>query len=263
MSLESIKLEKFYEKLPLCAAWLGFRRSGKSLSASLVVKYLVSRKAFKRVILFVGTKYCNPELCEMVKKKFDERLIFHRFSEDLLNKIILQQQELRAISEENTCLIIFDDIYTARGRHGAAMNKIFQSGRHFLISVFVMCVSWSDIAPSCRRSLDFVIMYSNITLTDTQFLTRCFLHRSLIEPARYALKTNKLYVGLCIETSPVQKLWLLKFSKKNSSGYKDKGLCTVDHSEKICQEVLASNEPQAEPVEDKEMESDEKTVVRI
>lgn len=261
MSLESIKLEKFYDKLPICAAWLGFRRSGKSLSASLVVKYLVSRKAFKRVILFVGNKYCNPELVELVKKKFDERLIFHKFSETLLMKIIEQQQQLRAISEQNTLLLIFDDCYTARGRHGEAMNKIFQSGRHFLISVFVMCVSWSDIAPSCRRSLDFVIMYSNITLTDTQFLTRCFLNRGLIEPARYALKTNKLYTGLCIETSPVQKLWLLKFSKKNSLDYKNTSRDVEIHSDKICSEK--STLSQGERVENENEESNEKIVIRI
>jgi hypothetical protein len=106
-------------------------------------------------------------------------------------------------------------------------------------------------------------MYSNITLTDTQFLTRCFLNRSLIEPARYALKTNKLYVGLCIETSPVQKLWLLKFSKKNNSGCKDKGRRKVDHSEKISQELPASNETLAEPAEDMETESDGKSLVMI
>ena len=109
MSLESIKLEKFYEKLPICAAWLGFRRSGKSMSASLVVKYLVSRNAFKRVILFIGNDYCNPELVSIVKKKFDERLIFHSYSEELLLKILDQQQQLRKISEDNTLLIIWDE----------------------------------------------------------------------------------------------------------------------------------------------------------
>ena len=110
MSLESIKLEKFYEKLPICAAWLGFRRSGKSLSCSLVIKYLVSRKAFKRMIFFVGNKFCNPEFCELVSRKFDKRMIFHKFSEALLNKIIQQQAELRELDESNTCCIIFDDV---------------------------------------------------------------------------------------------------------------------------------------------------------
>ena len=215
MSLESIPLERFYNKLPLCSAWIGYRKSGKSLSASMVIRYLVSRNSFKRIILFLGNEYCNPELVKLVKHKFDERLIFTRFSEELLSTIIKQQKKLRDISEDNTLLIVFDDVYTARGRNGEMMNKIFQSGRHFLISCIVLAVSWSDIAPSCRRSLDFAILYSNITLYDTDFLTKTFLNRNLIPKAKYALKTNSLYTALCIETSPVQKLFLLKFKKKN------------------------------------------------
>ena len=257
MSLESIQLEQFYNKLPLCASWIGFRKSGKSLSASMVIKYLVSRNAFKRIILFIGNEYCNPELVNLVKRKFDERLIFTKFSEELIMTIIKQQKRLRDISEENTCLIVFDDLYTAQGRHGRAMNKNFQSGRHFLISCITLCVSWSDIAPSCRRSLDFVILYSNITLTDTQFLTRSFLHRSLIASARYALKTNKLYTGLCIETSPIQKLYLLKFKKKNKDSIQINRQLVCRSSE-IPQEE--SKKSQEELVDTKISESIEKTL---
>jgi len=135
-------------------------------------------------------------------------------SEEILMKIIEQQRELREISEDNSCLLVFDDIYTSQLRHAVALNKLFQSGRHFNCSIITSCVSWSDIAPSCRRSLDFVILYSNITLSDTQFLTRNFLNKNLIQTARYALKTNRLYTGLVIQTSPEQKLYLLKFKKK-------------------------------------------------
>ena len=263
MSLESIKLEKFYEKLPICAAWLGFRRSGKSMSASLVVKYLVSRNAFKRVILFIGNDYCNPELVAIVKKKFDERLIFHSYSEELLLKILDQQEQLRKISEDNTLLIIWDDCYTKKGRHYEAMNKIMQSGRHFLISSFVICVSWSDICTSCRRSLDIVVMYSNITLSDTQFLTRSFLNRNLIEKARYALKTNPLYQGLVIETSPVQKLWLLKFSKRNSLDYKDKDPGKVPNLENKDLEISTPDESQEVQDDNVDEGSNEKLLVTI
>ena len=109
---------------------------------------------------------------------------------------------------------MFDDVYTSENRGSTAMNRIFSSGRHWLISCCTLCVSWTDIIPSCRRALDFVILYSNITTNDTQFLTRNFLHRSLIEPARYALQTNSLYTGLVIVTNPKQKLYLMKFKKK-------------------------------------------------
>ena len=263
MSLESIKLEKFYDKLPVCAAWLGFRRSGKSLSCSLVIKYLVSRKAFKRMIFFVGNKFCNPELCELVSRKFDKRMIFHKFSEALLNKIIQQQADLREIDESNTCCIIFDDVYTAQGRYGQAMNRLTQSGRHYLISVFILCVSWSDIAPSARRSLDFITLFSNITLDDTKFLTRSFLNRHLIEPARFALKNNELYTGLCIETSPVQKLWLLRFSKRNSLGYKKTNREKALHSDSKCLEnEISIKSPEVQEKNGREG-LDEKNIVTI
>ena len=232
MSLETIKLEQFYDKLPFNASWIGFRKSGKSLSASMVIRYLVKRNAFKRIILFIGTQYCNPELCQIVKTHFDGRLIFTKFSEDILLKIIEQQKKLRDLSEKNTCLIVFDDVYTSENRGSYAMNRIFSSGRHWLISCCTLCVSWTDIIPSCRRALDFVILYSNITTNDTQFLTRNFLHKSLIEPARYALKNNSLYTGLVIVTNPKQKLFLMKFKKKKLDAklkYPDK----EDHSKKI------------------------------
>ena len=214
MSLETIKLEQFYDKLPFNASWIGFRKSGKSLSASMVIRYLVKRNAFKRIILFIGTEYCNPELCHLVKTQFDGRLIFTKFNENIILKIIEQQKKLRDLSESNTCLIVFDDVYTSENRGSYAINKIFSSGRHWLISCCTLCVSWTDIIPSCRRALDFVILYSNITTNDTQFLTRNFLHKSLIEPARYALKINSLYTGLVIVTNPTQQLYLMKFKKK-------------------------------------------------
>ena len=216
MALQTIEMERFYEKLPVCISLIGFRRSGKSLATYKIVQYLVNRGAFKRIILFMGSERCNPELVKLVKHKFDERLIFNSFSEEIIKKIVEQQQKLREISEDNTCLIVFDDCYTALGRNLPGINKIFQAGRHYLISCITVCVSWSDIAPSCRRSLDFAILYSNITLYDTQFLTRNFLNKNLIQTARYALKTNKLYTGLVIQTCPVQTLFLLKFKKRET-----------------------------------------------
>ena len=83
-----MNLEMFYDRLPFCASWIGARRSGKSLSAAMVVRYLVQRNAFRRVILFIGTKYCNPELVNLIKRHFDERLIFYKYTEELLFKII-------------------------------------------------------------------------------------------------------------------------------------------------------------------------------
>ena len=235
MSLESIKLERFYEKLPLCASWIGARKSGKSLSAYNVIKYLVSRNAFKRIILFIGNDYCNPELVELVTKKFDERLIFRSFSEEIIQKIIDQQEILRRHSEFNSLLIVWDDCYTGYGRHLKGMNRLFSMGRHFLISCITLCVSFTDVCPSARRSLDFVVLYSNITFSDTYFLTRNFLNKSLIQPARYALKTNRLYQALVIETTPIQKLYLLKFKKRNKAGNR-LAERQVENSDKMCLE---------------------------
>ena len=76
MILKSMKLERFYEKIPFCASWIGFRKSGKSFSLSVVIRYLVKRNAFKRCILFLGNRYCNPELVKLIEDKFDSRLIF-------------------------------------------------------------------------------------------------------------------------------------------------------------------------------------------
>jgi len=214
MSLESLKLERFYDKLPLCASWIGARKSGKSLSAYNVIKYLVSRNAFKRIILFIGNEYCNIELCNLIKKRFDKRLIFRNFSEKIMQKILDQQEILRKQSEDNTLLIVWDDCYTGNGRFLKGLNRVFSMGRHFLISCITLCVSFVDVCPSARRSLDMVILYSNINCSDNYFLTKNFLHKSLIQKAIYALKTNCLYCALVIETTPIQKLYLLKFKKK-------------------------------------------------
>jgi len=259
MILETIKLERFYERLPLCASWIGFRKSGKSFSLSLVVRYLVSRGAFKRIILFLGNRFCNPELVQLVEKHFDARLIFSAYSEELLQKILDQQEKLRTLSEDNHCLIVFDDVYSAAGRHGPGMNKLFQSGRHYLISCITSCVNFYDIAPSARRSLDFCVLFSNITRADTLFLTNQFLNKGLIETARFALRTNKLYCGLVIETCPVQKLYLLKFKRRNK-GSTPKATEPASHSEKTCSQ---DNEFQEESVETVPKVSTEKTVLNV
>ena len=214
MALETIKLEKFYNAIPFCASWIGKRRSGKSLSAAMVIQYLVKRKAFDRIIVFMGTEYCNPELVSIIERKYDRRLIFHAFNEDVLLKIIEQQKILRDQNKNSNCLIVWDDIFTSNNRYSHVMNKLFSSGRHWLISCITLCVSWVDIAPSLRRALDFCVLFSNITYNDTHFLIHNYLNRELIEKAKWSLKTNKQYCGLVIQTSGKQELFLMKFKKK-------------------------------------------------
>ena len=214
MVLETIKLENFYNAIPFCASWIGKRKSGKSLSAAMVINYLVKRKAFDRVIVFIGTPYCNPELISIVKRKFDARLIFTAFKEEVLLKIIEQQKLLRDQNKNSNILIVWDDIFTSNNRYSHVMNKLFSSGRHWLISCITLCVSWVDIAPSCRRALDFCVLFSNITYNDTHFLIHNYLNKQLIETATWALKTNKQYCALVIQTTGVQQLFLMKFKKK-------------------------------------------------
>ena len=262
MSLESIKLERFYEKLPICASWIGARRSGKSLSAYNVIRYLVSRNAFKRIILFIGNPYCNPELVNLIKKRFDERLIFRDFTESIMQKILDQQEILRKQSEENTLLVVWDDCYTGHGRFLKGLNRMFSMGRHFLISCITLCVSFVDVCPSARRSLDMVVLYSNINCSDNYFLTKSFLHKSLIQKAVYALKTNSLYTALVIETTPIQKLYLLKFKKKKRDN-NDSTLPQVENSNKNDSENEERLRSPVKLVSDNLEESSEKTIVVI
>ena len=67
--LPDYPLQNLKEIIPFNIALLGQRRSGKSVSTFKICEYLMHE--FDLILTFLGTKFCNPELMNLIEENFD------------------------------------------------------------------------------------------------------------------------------------------------------------------------------------------------
>ena len=214
MEVPNFSLERLLTRLPANISLLGKRKVGKSVCVSMLVKFFLKHKIFSRIICFVANDFCNPELIKILKLNNTPYVIFYKFNDKIVDKILDQQVNLREAGKNCHALIIMDDIYSGHLYHSQSIQNLFQKGRHYLVSNLTSCVSVKSLATCARRSLDYLILYSSLTSTDNKYITQIFLNPKFINIAQYILRNQNLYEALVIESSPRQLLFRLKFRKK-------------------------------------------------
>ena len=167
---------------------------GKS---TLVTHLLKVSRQFDLVISFVGTSACSPEMRELLETRYDPRFQFAEWNQSLMDKLMTQQEALKAQGIQRQVCILIDDIILS-GKDEDALSHLCLRGRHFNISVLACAVSYTTLPKRCRRSLDALFLFSCPMAGDAQILCSEYAQKSRM--ARYLLQNLPEWTCLVMET---------------------------------------------------------------
>ena len=149
---------------------VGNRRQGKSY----MVNHLCDQ--FDLIISFMGSKHCNPELGTYLEGQGFGNFLFHKWDNDLMDRLENQQMELMEEGRQRRVLILVDDI-TMDFADREKLAHLCCRGRHFHVSVAMLSVSYSSFHKSCRRSADFIFLFSMGCQSDRDLMATEFAHK--------------------------------------------------------------------------------------
>ena len=192
--LPSWNPDRLGQKIPFNCALCGGRRMGKSTAVSDLLTRLHSK--FELVIC-LGSAACNPTLKMQLELWYDERFFFSEWSCPLMQKLLVQQEELKSSGVTRNVLILVDDVVLT-SKAEEQLCHLAMRGRHFNISLMCCSVSYTSIPKSCRRSLDVLLLFSCPMSGDLQTLTWEFTRDS--EMARFAVNNLGEHECLVLET---------------------------------------------------------------
>ena len=157
--LEPWDPHRVFDRVPVVLAAVGARRCGKSTAITHLVFQMFDR--YDLVVAFVGSAACSPCLEAMMKRNphWDERMFFPQWNQCLVDKLLVQQTDLKKKGVERQVLILMDDVVLT-GRDADQLAHMCLRGRHFNISVMMAAVSYTSICKRARRCLDFLLVYS-------------------------------------------------------------------------------------------------------
>ena len=200
--------DRLETRLPVVLAAVGARRSGKSTAVMHLVYTLFD--TFDLVIAFVGSAACCPVLEAMMERnpKWDPRFFFDAWNQPLIDKLLAQQQNLKRDGITRNVLILMDDVVLG-SKDIDQLSHMCMRGRHFNISVMMAAVSYTSISKRCRRSLDFLLVFSCPMQGDRKILS--WEYAANQSSADFGLKNLKENQCVVFETSrKQQKLFVWK-----------------------------------------------------
>jgi len=200
--------ERLETRLPVVLAAVGARRSGKSTAVMDLVYRLYD--TFDLVIAFVGSAACCPVLEAMMERnpRWDPRFFFDAWNQPLIDKLLAQQQNLKRDGITRNVLILMDDVVLG-SKDIDQLSHMCMRGRHFNISVMMAAVSYTSISKRCRRSLDFLLVFSCPMQGDRKILS--WEYAANQSSADFGLKNLKENQCVVFETSrKQQKLFVWK-----------------------------------------------------
>ena len=238
--LPSYDLERIHQSIPFNICMLGQRRSGKSIASWKLTEYLLPK--FDLVLSFLGTRNCNKELCSLIGTRFDERLNFVEFNENVLKKLMEQQEDIISQGGRRNVLIVFDDVFaSSTPKNVELLTRLFIRGRHFHISIINAAVCFTTVQKNCRRCLDIMFLFSSVCKSDNQILSSEYIHNNVCT-AQYALQNLPEYTALVIESRRNQKLFQFKFQLENDhDGYEK-----MEKQDRIPNQLQSSQYPEIE-----------------
>ena len=115
---------------------------------------------FDLVVAFIGSAACCPTLEAMMQKhpKWDPRFFFDTWHQPLVDRLLKQQQDLKARGVTRNILILMDDVILTN-KDTDQLSHMCMRGRHFNVSVFMAAVSYTSISKRARRSLDYLLCF--------------------------------------------------------------------------------------------------------
>ena len=144
---------RLIRRKPFNVALVGGRKMGKSTAQQDLIHRMKSE--FDLVICFIGSAACNPCLEYLL----NDRFFFSEWDENLIDKLLRQQEELLAAGKTREVLLLVDDvILNSKADHQLA--HMGMRGRHFRISLMMCAVSYTSLPKRMRRSLDVLMVYS-------------------------------------------------------------------------------------------------------
>jgi len=155
---------------------------------------------FDLVIAFVGSAACSPCLEAMMERhpNWDTRFFFSEWNQVLIDRLLLQQEELKRIGCIRNVLILMDDVILG-GKADDQLAHMCMRGRHFNISVMMAAVSYTSISKRARRSLDFLMVFTCPMQGDRKILT--WEYASNNQTANFVLNNLKKNQCCVFETS--------------------------------------------------------------
>lgn len=81
---------------------------GKSSAVSDLLQRMKSR--FDLILAFIGSASCNPVLQFQMRKHWDDRFFFNQWDEALIERLLVQQEELKSRNFARRVLILLDDV---------------------------------------------------------------------------------------------------------------------------------------------------------
>ena len=198
--------DRLAKKIPFNLALCGGRRMGKSSAVSSILQTMKSR--FDLIIAFIGSANCNPVLKEQMLINWDDRFFFPQWEQNLIDKLLQQQEKLKEQGVTRNILILMDDV-VLNSDADEQLAHMAMRGRHFNISLAMCSVSYTSLPKRARRSLDCLLVFSLPMQSDMQVLTWEYTQKARM--ARFALSHLEDYECLVLETlQKKQKLYVWK-----------------------------------------------------
>ena len=171
--MERFDVQSLRRYSPFVLLMVGNRRQGKSYLNNYICQELVDD--FDLIISFMGSKHCNPELHNFLESVGFDDFQFDCWDSELMTRLEDQQQELMRQGRIRNVLILVDDI-TLEHNDREKLAHLCIRGRHFHVSVSMLSVSYSNFHKSCRRSCDFIFLFSLGCATDRKLMEE-FAHK--------------------------------------------------------------------------------------
>ena len=172
--MEQFDINRLRTYKPFVQLMVGNRRQGKSYLNNYLCQQLASD--FDLIISFMGSQHCNPELHAFLESVGYEDFQFNQWDNDLMARLEQQQIEIMRQGRVRSVLILVDDI-TLDFTEKEKLAHLCIRGRHFHVSVSMLSVSYSSFHKSCRRSCDFIYLFSLGCCTDRELMMNEFAHR--------------------------------------------------------------------------------------
>jgi hypothetical protein len=155
------------------------RKGGKTWLMSWILYNL--RDQIDDIYLFSATAKVQTDAFPMIEH--ENR--FDYFDEELIRKLMREQQELRKHNERlpkkkkirNNIFLIIDDLAHERNvSKGKLMSELYLTGRHYYMTVFFLSQSVSDaLPPKIRRNSSLIIAGRLRSIDERDILAREFL----------------------------------------------------------------------------------------
>ncbi len=156
------------------------------------------RDKFDLVICFVGSAACNPFLEQLLTENWDPRFFFSAWDQDLMDKLLRQQEELLAAGIKREVLVLCDDVILNHKAEDQLAHLAIR-GRHFRISLMMCAVSYTSLPKRMRRSLDCMLLFSVPMRGDLLILTAEYCTNNA-RVARHVLNNLRNHEALVLET---------------------------------------------------------------